>query len=70
MEKQEFKFSGYGVVEKVAANGGNSARVFVPKAWAGKKVVAVLLEPVEGFSKKRELNDSLPPSFTYLPSLP
>jgi putative transposon-encoded protein len=47
MEKQEFRFSGYGVVEKVAANGGNSARVFVPKAWAGKKVVAVLLESLD-----------------------
>lgn len=47
MEKQEFKFSGYGVVEKIAANGGHSARVFVPKSWADKKVVAILLEPIE-----------------------
>jgi putative transposon-encoded protein len=47
MEKQQFKLFGYGVVEKVAANTGNSARVFVPKTWAGKKVVAVLLEPIK-----------------------
>jgi hypothetical protein len=47
MEKQEFKFSGYGVVEKTAANGGNSARIFVPKSWAGKKVVAILIEPLD-----------------------
>jgi len=47
MEKQDFRFSGYGVVEKTATNGGNSARVFVPKGWAGKKVVAILLEPSE-----------------------
>lgn len=47
MEKQEFKFSGYGVVEKTAANNGHSARIFVPKAWAGKKVVVILLEQME-----------------------
>jgi len=48
MERQELRFNGYAFVEKTAKNGGNSARVFVPKAWAGKRVVAVLLEPTEG----------------------
>jgi putative transposon-encoded protein len=47
MEIQELRFNGYAFVEKTAKNGGNSARVFVPKSWAGKKVVAVLLETIE-----------------------
>ena len=51
MERQQFKHSGYGVVEKVAANGGNSARVFVPKTWTGKKVVVILLEPLDDEKK-------------------
>ncbi|MDR9817615.1 MAG: DUF2080 family transposase-associated protein [Candidatus Methanoculleus thermohydrogenotrophicum] len=41
---QEFK--GYEVIEKEVANGGNSARVFVPKKWAGKHVKIVLMEPI------------------------
>jgi len=28
-------------------NGGNSGRIFVPKAWTGKKVLVLLLEPLE-----------------------
>jgi hypothetical protein len=44
---QDFKFKGYHYVEKTAKNGGDSARVFVPKSWAGKKVVAILLEPID-----------------------
>ena len=47
MEKQQFKFTGYVYIEKPAKNGGNSARVFVPKAWAGKRVAVVLLEPID-----------------------
>jgi len=35
---------GYEVVEKRAERGGNSARVYVPKSWIGKKVRAVLIE--------------------------
>ena len=41
---QEFK--GYEVIEKEVANGGNSARVFVPKKWGGKRVKIILMEPV------------------------
>jgi len=29
------------------SNGGSSGRVFVPKAWAGKKVRVILVEPLE-----------------------
>ena len=42
---QEFK--GYEVIEKEVAHGGNSGRVFVPKAWVGKHVKIVLMEPIE-----------------------
>lgn len=35
---------GYEVVEKVAERGGNSARIYVPKHWLGKRVRAVLIE--------------------------
>ena len=40
--KMELK--GYEAVEKTAHIGGNSARVYVPKHWHGKKVKVVLLE--------------------------
>jgi len=45
MERQEFKINGYAVIEKEARNGGDSGRVFVPKAWIGKKVVVILTQP-------------------------
>ena len=38
------RMEGYEVVEKVAEKGGNSARIYVPKKWTGKKVRAVLVE--------------------------
>lgn len=38
------RMEGYEVVEKVAVRGGNSARVYVPKKWEGKKVRVVLVE--------------------------
>lgn len=38
------KMEGYEVVEKMAVKGGNSARIYVPKKWEGKKVRAVLIE--------------------------
>lgn len=40
----EMKMKGYEAVEKVAQAGGNSARVYVPKHWKGKKVKVILLE--------------------------
>lgn len=42
--KIEIKMKGYEVVEKTAQVGGNSARVYVPKHWKGKKVKVILLE--------------------------
>lgn len=47
MEKQDFKFSGYAFVHKTVKNGGDSGRVFVPKAWAGRGVVVILKEPLD-----------------------
>ena len=38
------RMEGYEVIEKIADQGGNSARIYVPKHWMGKKVRAVLLE--------------------------
>lgn len=38
------RMEGYEVVEKTAERGGNSARIYVPKHWLGKKVRAVLIE--------------------------
>ena len=40
----KMEMEGYEVVEKVADAGGNSARIYVPKHWLGKKVRAVLIE--------------------------
>ena len=40
----QMKLEGYEVVEKIAAAGGNSARIYVPKHWSGKKVKVVLIE--------------------------
>ena len=40
----DMKLKGYEAVEKVAQAGGNSARLYVPKHWKGKKVKAILLE--------------------------
>jgi len=37
----------YALEEKTAQTAGNSAHVMVPKAWIGKRVVAVLLDPLE-----------------------
>lgn len=40
----KIEIEGYEVVEKMAVKGGNSARIYVPKQWEGKKVKAILLE--------------------------
>lgn len=41
----QIKMEGYEVVEKRAEHGGNSARIYVPKHWVGKRVRAVRLDP-------------------------
>lgn len=38
------EMQGFEAVEKIAQAGGNSARIYVPKQWQGKRVKAVLLE--------------------------
>lgn len=40
----KMQMEGYEVVEKVAERGGNSARIYVPKHWLGKRVRAVLIK--------------------------
>jgi len=40
----QMKMEGFEVVEKIAEKGGNSARIYVPKKWTGKKVRAILIE--------------------------
>jgi putative transposon-encoded protein len=44
-KSMQIKMEGYEVVEKRAEPGGNSARIYVPKHWAGKRVRAVRLDP-------------------------
>lgn len=40
----KMQMEGFEVVEKVAERGGNSARIYVPKHWIGKRIRAVLIE--------------------------
>jgi len=40
----KIQLEGYEVVEKVPTLGGNSARVYLPKEWIGKKVKVILIE--------------------------
>jgi len=40
----KIEVQGYEALEKRATKGGNSARVYVPKQWEGKKVKVILLE--------------------------
>ena len=47
MDTIKLEVEGYAIVERVARNGGHSARVFMPKAWAGKKVYVILAEPLD-----------------------
>ena len=41
----EIKMTGYEVVEKHAKQCSTSARVLVPKAWIGKRVRVVRVDP-------------------------
>ena len=44
-EPMEIKMTGYEVIEKMAKQCATSARILVPKAWIGKRVRAVRLDP-------------------------
>jgi putative transposon-encoded protein len=47
MSKRKITIEGYEMVEKTAGKSGNSGYLYLPAKWIGKKVVAVLLEPIE-----------------------
>ncbi len=40
----EVKLTGFEMLEKVVAKGGNSGRVYVPPDWIGKMVKIILVE--------------------------
>lgn len=43
-----FQIYGYQAVEKtVRAHSDSSARIFLPRSWEGRRVMVVLLEPLE-----------------------
>jgi hypothetical protein len=43
----EIPIKGYIMVEKIAGKSGNSAYLYLPAKWAGKKVTVVLMESPE-----------------------
>lgn len=52
MDRFTVTLEGYDMIEKEVKNGGNSARVFVPKAWTGCKVKVVLVEEPKAQGKE------------------
>jgi putative transposon-encoded protein len=46
-KKYFIPIEGYEMIEKTAGESGNSAYVYLPKKWAGKKVKIISLEPLE-----------------------
>lgn len=47
MQKFSISIEGYEILEKEVKETGNSGRVYVPKAWIGKKVKIILIEPLD-----------------------
>jgi hypothetical protein len=43
---EDCEILGYGIIERGVFEGKSSGRIFVPKAWIGKKVKVVLIEPI------------------------
>ena len=43
----EIRANAYGMVDKKVTKHGNSAHVYLPAEWVGKKVKVLLLEPLE-----------------------
>ncbi len=41
----EYRLTGYSQMIKTATASGSSARIYVPAAWAGKRVTVILLDP-------------------------
>ena len=46
-EKMKIEVDGYEVLEKRATASGDTARIYAPAGWAGKRVKLILLEPLE-----------------------
>jgi putative transposon-encoded protein len=46
MKEFEIKLKGYELLNKTVTDSGTSGKVYVPKAWIGKKVQVLLIEPV------------------------
>ena len=38
---------GYEMIEKTAGKSGNSAYIYLPARWAGKKIKVIALEPLD-----------------------
>jgi hypothetical protein len=53
----EIKLNGYQILERTAKKHGNGAYVGVPRAWVGKRVATVLLDPLQ---EEREVIDLRP----------
>ncbi len=43
----EIRINAYGMADKKVTKHGNSAHIYLPAEWVGKKVKVLLLEPVE-----------------------
>lgn len=47
-EQHEFTIKGFQAIEKVVTPGSQtSSRVYVPRAWEGRRVMVVLLDPLD-----------------------
>ncbi len=47
MDKRKIALDGYEMIERVVGKSGNSGYLYLPAKWGGKKVVVILLEPLE-----------------------
>lgn len=47
MKEMRIELTGYSVVEKTATKTGCTAHVTVPIGWLGKRVKAILLDPID-----------------------
>ncbi|MEI6841202.1 MAG: DUF2080 family transposase-associated protein, partial [Methanomicrobiales archaeon] len=47
MDARQITINGYEMIEKTAGKSGNSGYLYIPAKWAGKRVAAILLEPIE-----------------------
>ena len=45
-EQIEVRAKAFEAIDRTVKSSGNSGRVYLPKAWIGKKVKVLLLEPI------------------------